>query len=148
MRGFTLIELLVAVAVVAIHANIATIFFRGFRERQAFSIGAEEVRMLLSRARARTLAAEDDSVYGLHLTSSSVITFRGAVYNAGAAGNETHDLDSLVTISAYSLAGGGADVVFDKRTGATSDYGTITVALVSDASETQVITIAQTGLVE
>ncbi|MDP3735640.1 MAG: prepilin-type N-terminal cleavage/methylation domain-containing protein [bacterium] len=148
MRGFTLIEILISVAVIAILASIATISFTGLRERQALSIGVEEVRTLLSRARARTLAAEDDSVFGLHITTSSVTLFRGVTYNPAAGDNELHVLDSLVTISAHALAGGGADVVFDKRTGMTSDYGTITVALASDVSENKVITIAQTGLVE
>ncbi len=147
-RGFTLIEVLVAVAVVAILAAIATVSLSGLRERQALAQGAEEVRSLLLRARSRSLAAEGDSVYGLHLSASSVTIFRGATYSGGAATNETHDLDPLITIAAYSLAGGGADVVFDKRTGATSNSGTITVALVSDASETSTVTIRATGLIE
>ena len=148
MRGFTLIEIIVSVAVVAILASIATISFNGLREQQALVNGAEEVRTLLLRARARTLAAEDDSVFGLHITAPSVTLFRGATYNPLAVDNELHMLDSLVTISTYSFSGGGADVVFNKRTGATSTYGTITVALVSDPSKTRVVTITATGLVE
>ena len=148
MRAFTLIEIVVSAAVVVILASIATISFTGLREQQALANGAEEVRTLLSRARARTLAAEDDSVFGLHITAPSVTLFRGATYNPLAVDNELHTLDSLVTISAYAFSGGGADVVFDKRTGATSKYGTITIALVSDMSKTRVVTVTATGLVE
>jgi prepilin-type N-terminal cleavage/methylation domain-containing protein len=148
MRGFTLIELLVVVAVIGILAAIGTTSFMGLRERQALSQGAEEVRTFLLRARARTLAAENDSVFGLHLASSAITVFRGVTYDAGATDNETHTLDPIVTISAYALAGGGANVVFDKRTGATSDSGTITLSLVSDVTETATVTISTTGLIE
>lgn len=146
--GFTLIELLVAIAVVTILASTVTISFLGLRERQALSDGAEEVRTLLVRARARTLAAEDDNVFGLHLTAASVTLFHGATYNPVATDNEVHTLDPLVRISSYALSGGGADVVFDKRTGTTSDYGTITLALVSDGTKTRVVSVVQTGIVE
>ncbi len=120
--------------------------FSPLNRGEALQLEADKIVSLLGKARAETLAAKGGAQYGIHFEERKIVLFAGATYSASDAGNRLQALHSDAKISAVSLSGGGSDIIFQKLTGKTAQRGTITLALVSDASRTKVITITATGI--
>ncbi len=144
--GFTLIETLLALAILGILSVIGISSLSGVHRHESLVIEAENIVSLLSRARQETLAAKDESVYGVHFETNAVVLFKGSAYVPGAAANEVHQFPDFIAISSTFLTAGGANVVFRKLTGAVVESGTITLALRGEPSNTKTITIAPTGV--
>lgn len=144
-RGFTLFEILVVVAIVGALGAIITASFSRYTRAQAVAGVATTITTALEDARSRTLSSKNASQYGVHLEGGSVILFRGDTYSAGSADNETTPVDPRVTITP-SLNGGGTDIVFERLSGETLDYGTVAVSIAGDASSAETIIIDRTGL--
>ncbi|MDO8594046.1 MAG: prepilin-type N-terminal cleavage/methylation domain-containing protein [bacterium] len=144
--GFTLIEILVVLAVVGIVAGIGVSSLSNVNTTSALTVEAEKVLSLLAKARSFTLAAKDGVAYGVHIESGKAVLFKGVSYSAGASSNQVQALHSEVTISTFSLAGGGSEVKFQKLTGSTAEVGTITLRAVRNAQQTKVITVNATGI--
>lgn len=144
--GFTLIEILVSLAVLAVISTLGVASLVHVNTSEALTVETEKVLTLLTKARSFTLAAKDGSAYGVHFEERKAVLFKGPVYSVGASANHTQTLNNAVKISVITLAGGGADVVFAKLSGATAQSGTLTLAAVRDASKTKMITIAATGV--
>lgn len=134
------------IAIIVIIAVLVINPFTGFRNSQALSGTAEEILSALQQARVKTLTAEGGSQYGVHFSSSQVVVFAGAAYNASSPSNQNINLSSVVSISSVNLAGGGSDVIFQKLTGITGQTGTVVVQLNSDATKTKTITINGNGI--
>ena len=146
MKGFTLIEILFSLAIVGILVAVGITAFSTQNRGEALQLEADKIVSLISAARADTLAARNGNQYGVHFEEQRVMFFTGAAYNAGATGNRAQALHREVKISAIALLGGGSETVFQKLTGKTAQSGTVTLSLVSDTSNTKVITIAGTGV--
>lgn len=144
--GFTLLEMLLALGVVTIISFIGVSSFLNINRDRALTTEVERVLSLVAKARAFTISEKDGGAYGVHFEQGKAVLFLGPTYNAGTSSNEVQTMNGAVRISAISLAGGGFEVVFNKLTGTTVQYGTVTIALVDDASVTKVITIAPTGI--
>ena len=119
-----------------------------FRDRQLVEMGAENVMSMLSKARTDTLASLDDSDYGVHFEDYRMVLFKGSVFMEPNVDNVEIFFDSRVKLSNISLAGGGPNVIFKRLTGATDQFGIITLEVFSDASTTQTVTIYGTGSIE
>ncbi|MEK7610642.1 MAG: prepilin-type N-terminal cleavage/methylation domain-containing protein [Patescibacteria group bacterium] len=145
--GFTLIEMLMVIGLLALAVGIVLAPFVSFRSQQALSGGAGELAALITSARAKTLASEGDTVYGVHLEVSRATLFAGSTYVAGAASNQVLELNSLLTLSTISLNGGGVDMIFNRLTGKTSQSGTLTVTLSSDVAQAKTVTVSATGVI-
>jgi prepilin-type N-terminal cleavage/methylation domain-containing protein len=144
--GFTFIEILISIAILAIIATAIIGPFASFRNAQAIKNTSGSVVALLNQARVKTLSSENLLQYGVHLQSDRAILFSGTSYNAGVSISEVVVSDSKVAISDIALAGGD-DVVFDRLTGATDNYGTLVVTLTDTSEGQKTITIAKTGVV-
>ena len=68
-------------------------------------------------------------------------------FASSTSGNEEYVLHHSVAITNTSLTGGSLDVLFQRLTGETSNYGTIRVSLISDPNQYHIISINQTGFV-
>ncbi|TSC71094.1 MAG: Uncharacterized protein G01um101470_746 [Parcubacteria group bacterium Gr01-1014_70] len=146
MRGFTLIEILVVIAIAAILFTIVVSGFSGLRQNSDLSHAIDDSVSYLQSARAKSLSAENATVYGVHFETGRFVLFTGTTYDAGNAANIVRLLPSTVETSAISLNGGAVDVVFKRLTGETDAYGTITFRLISSPSTTKTIEIVSTGL--
>ena len=147
IRGFTIIELLVVLAIGALLSGIVFWSFVQFRSIEAFNREVRIALTFLEDAHSKTLAAYDDSRYGVHFTEDSVTLFKGVTYDSDDPENEVYSLGGGVTITDISLAGSTSEVVFNRLTGGTSNAGTVTFQN-QEGDETQLITISGTGLVE
>lgn len=142
--GATAIEILVVIAVLGIIFSIALPQFSKIRENQALKTAIGDVLSSLNKARSQTLASVDSSSYGVHFESDKVIIFKGTVFSDVAGDNETINIISPVTISDIALTGGGADLYFNRLSGAPSATGSV---VVSSANFTKTIAISATGAV-
>ena len=145
-RAFTIVELLISIAVISVLFIIIASAFSSFNRNASVVSSTQIVLSALKEARTKTLASQGESVYGVHFGAGSVTLFKGGVYNALDPENEEKKLPASTTISNTALQGGGSEVVFIRLTGATGQYGIVSVSGLSSAV-TKTITIEQTGVV-
>jgi len=146
-HGAMLIQVLIGVFVAGILATVAVSSLSNFRESQNITNSTDSVVSLLNEARARTLAGDNDSQYGVRLAAGSATLFAGTTYVSGAATNKVIALDVNTTITSISLNGGGSDVIFSQLTGETTQYGTLIVKRSSTTEGQRTITIVRTGII-
>lgn len=141
-KGISVVELLVVFAVLAVIFSVVIPQFSKIREQQVLKSAVGDVLSSLNKAQTSTLASVDSSSYGVHFNSSGVIIFKGTVFSEGSADNEVINIISPATISTITLTGGGANIFFNRLSGAPSVTGSI---VVSSTNFTKTITISATG---
>ena len=146
-HGFTLVELLVVVAIMSVVSMIIFNTFVTFKTNQALNMDTDTVVEVLRQARNQTLTSKNSSSYGVHFSSTKVTLFVGTSYIVGSPTNQDFILSSTDTILTISLAPSGSDVVFDRLTGETVNYGTVVVSS-PGISKSKTVTIYKTGLME
>lgn len=149
-RGISVIEILIVIAVIGILVAIVVPNLTRFRNEQALKNTSADIISLLNEARSNTISSVNSSQYGVYFESGRAVLFVGSTFTEPNSTNKELSFSSAVTIQSsggISLNGGGSTVVFSRISGDTSNYGTITIQLVSDSSRQKIITIGQTGLV-
>ena len=146
-KGLTILELLIVVSIMAILATIIMLSFASFRNNSALQTASEDTISILNKARGNTIASKDGYQYGVHFGTNDITLFRGTVFVSGDSSNEVHTLDTAIQVGTIALSGGGSDVIFQKFTGKTDQYGTTTLQVASDSSKNVVINIEKTGIV-
>ncbi len=144
--GFTLIEVIVVVAVTAIIATIIVKSYSLFNIKVSLESDVGRVATALYRARADTIVGRGGLQYGVHFDSNKAVLFQGASYSSGASTNKNFPFSTRVSITSVSLSGGGNEVIFDKLTGTTVNFGTIKFGTSGVASATSTITISNNGI--
>ncbi len=129
--GFTLMETLVVIAIIMVLFAIAMVNSSSFSSQADVDESALVIMNALRLAQSKTLASEEDSNYGVHCEEAKCILFKGIVYNSLDPDNKIYNFSPQVEIpvaaSGIDLEGGGSEVVFDRVTGATAQFGTIKI---------------------
>ncbi len=125
--GFSLIELTIVIGIVAAISTIAIISFSSITKRANLNGNAQNIITTLNTARSKTISSDGASQWGVHFEIDKYALFKGVIYNAGDPNTKIYTLPSSLEISIIALNGGGADAIFDRITGKTSNYGTITI---------------------
>jgi prepilin-type N-terminal cleavage/methylation domain-containing protein len=146
IEAFTLVEILVVIAILAIVVALTASGFRNMGRASALKIATEEVHSALSGARAKTLASDGDTVYGVRVGTSSVTRFTGTTYVVGDPQNVTYVFEGGVSATGTFVAS-STDILFSRLTGASNASGTIRLVGESDFSSTTV-RIHASGLIE
>lgn len=141
-------ETVVIITIIFIVTALTFNSFFNLNNEEALNVSVGQVRSVLEEARSLTLASKSDQQYGVHFDTNAIVRFAGSVYDSNDPDNVIRELHQRVQILSTTLTGGGDDVIFDRLSGDTSESGTITISLVSDTSDTRVITVSQTGIVE
>lgn len=140
-------EIIISLTIFLILAIIVVSSFSSFRNNQELTNAVQETINLLNLARSKTLSSEGSSQYGVHFESSRIVLFKGVSFSESNPDNNVAVFSSLIEISAINLNGGGNNLVFQRLTGKTDNYGTITLRIKSDVSKTKIIDIKNTGIV-
>lgn len=146
IHGFTFIELLVVMAVMSIIFMISFLGFQNLRNSAALRAAGTEVYGALTSAREKTLASQEDSVYGVRIASTSVTRFAGVSYSTTSPTNSTYVFESGVTATG-TLVANRTDVVFRRLTGEATATGTVYLRNV-EGTGTTTIRIDMSGLIE
>ena len=145
--GFTFIEILVTLSIFALIALITLTTFPAFKQNVDLDSFTSDIVGALTRAQTQTLAGSGGVERGVHIEEFQIVIFEGATYSASAPSNIVIIAPSTVHISSHSLEGGGDDIIFNKITGASDEYGAIIVSLIADPSKTKTITVEKTGVI-
>ena len=127
-QGFTLLEIVITASILILIGAIAFVSFTNSRNIRDLNATGINILSVLQRAQSKTLASEDGSSWGVHLENARYLIFKGPNF-AGATSTQEYVLPPALEISAINLLGGGADVVFDRLTGRTSQSGTFEVRI-------------------
>jgi len=147
--GFTLIETLTTIAILVIVAAIAIPAIYSFQKKSDLESAVGNTSVNLELAKNLATGSEALSQYGIYFdtvaTPHELTLFQGVNF---ASRNVTFDevfvLPKNTEFSALNLNGGGSEVVFNKITGDTSQYGSIDIVL-TDGSATSTIYIETSG---
>lgn len=142
-RGFTIVELLVVLVIIGFLLAFSVAGIMRYAAYQSLSAEATEVYGFVRETREQTLA-DADTVFGIHIATSSITRFRGPVYDPATSTNVTLTLDTVTLAS--SLATTSSTLHFQRLTGAPSATGTIAVQHV-ETGDTQEIVIHASGMV-
>ena len=149
MKSFTLIEVLVVIAVIFIVVALVVVSYRPSEKNLDLNSSTEKIINALMVAQNKTLASEGASQYGVYFDLAPVphqyILFKGGNY---ASRDTSFDQINKVpeSVEIYNLnLGGGAEIVFNRIIGDTSQAGDLSLRLVSDASKTKTIYIENSG---
>ena len=145
--AFSIIEIIITIAVGLILFTIATSAFMGMRNRQALNTTVEQISSTIQNSQAKTLASKKSQNYGVRFETNRLVVFEGSAFTEPNATNKEIKFSNLAEISIISLNGGGQNIIFERLTGETNQYGAITVRVRNDASDAKTITIEKTGSV-
>lgn len=141
LQGFTIVEVLLSVVLLSMIAGMSIPLSRVFLERNELDQTTTTLAQTLRRAQFMSIAQDGDSAWGVKVTSSSILLFKGASY-------ATRDqlLDESISIAPIIMASGLSEVVFQKGTGLPTTTGTSTFT--SYTNEIRNVTINQKGMVD
>jgi prepilin-type N-terminal cleavage/methylation domain-containing protein len=139
-RGFSLLEILLSLTLIGIMAGMVMPVSRNFLNRNELDQTVTNSVYFLRRAQALALAGDGDSAWGVKLSQSSILLFKGDSY-------ATRDslFDESISIAPIITFSGVGEFVFQKGSGLPSTTGTSSFTLFSN--ETRTITVNQKGMV-
>lgn len=146
MKGFTLVEILFATSILLLLGTMGVGVLGDFQRSVALDAAAGDVASLLESARARTLSSEGGMQHGIYFEQGSVTLFRGDTYDPADDSNEVVLMPPGIEISSITLQGGGDNVIFNRLTGETDQYGSVVVRIASNPAKIRTITIEPTGI--
>lgn len=145
-KGITVLEIIIVVAILVLITAIIISPFDSFRKSKALETSVEEVVSIINKARLDTLSSKDSFTYGVHLESGRAVMFRGASFVEPDINNKEFKYNNVIESTNINLIGGGPNIIFDKLTGKTSQYGTFDLRLKDDIARSVTITIEGTGV--
>jgi prepilin-type N-terminal cleavage/methylation domain-containing protein len=153
-NGFTLLEILIAISIFFIILSITISITRSFSDTVNLDNAGKIIGTNIKLAKTRSISALNDTNYGVHFEDNYIVVFEGSDYDAGDLTNKVVDLPDGVEIemSTINLAenptASGYNLIFDRLTGATNNFGTIKIRLIKNPSEEKQIVINSEGQVD
>ncbi len=149
IRGFTLVELIFVIAIFGILFGMGAVALGNFVTNQALVTAKSQLTQNLREARTFSMTQHHDSKWGVYFNTvpepDGLILFQGNSYaGRDSSFDMTTTFHKSVTFSNINLAGGGQEIVFDKRTGQTGDSGTMQLGAVDDSLE---ISVNELGII-
>lgn len=143
--GASYIEVVLSVAIIGILVSIVLNPYILERKKNNLRGATLDAVALIRQAQGKTLFSENNNKYGVHLQSDKLVLFTGSSYSSNASDNIPLILPANFSIGSISLNGSGSDIIFDRLTGETSQYGTFNI-LYTGGTPSATINITQTGL--
>ncbi|MEK7120469.1 MAG: type II secretion system protein [Patescibacteria group bacterium] len=144
VSGFTLIEVLFSIAILVLLSTIILSALRLLSGREKISTEAKKVIVAIEEARAKTISGEGGQRFGVYIMPNQLIIYEHP-YLENNPNNKVLYLEGGISISSYTISGGGNQILFNKISGETNNDGTIT--LLSKSGDTKQINVQKTGSV-
>jgi prepilin-type N-terminal cleavage/methylation domain-containing protein len=139
-KGFTLPEVLLSILLIGIIAGMSLPVSRIFLDRNELDQTVAQAVYTIRRAQAMSIAGDGDSMWGVRMSTSSILLFKGSSY-----ASRDQSFDESISIAPTISFSGFSEVVFQKGTGAPFSTGTSTFTLFN--GEIRTISINQKGMV-
>jgi len=138
-KGFTLLEILLSVGIIALISGITAIVYSSFQVKNNIDLAQIVTAHTLRRAQIQAQTGDGDDTWGVYISSTEIIQFKGASYaTRDSAFDEIYDYPSNMNRS------GLQEVVFSKVFGKPSTTGTITF---TTTNETRNVSVNSMGIV-
>lgn len=153
-KGFTVLELIVVIAITLMIFAVSGSVYSVSIQNSNLTASSRELISTLRTAQMRSISGFHNSSWGVHLSDTSVpgekdsfTIWIGADYaTRDTSWDIETDLPPNLTYSSVSLNGAGADIIFDKTSGQTQQYGTVQIQ--NNQNETQTIYVNPMGQIE
>lgn len=139
-KGFTITEVLLSVVLLGMIAGMSIPFYRTYLDRNELDQTTMTLAQTMRRAQFMSIAQDGDSAWGVKVSSSSILLFKGASYLT-----RDQNVDESTTLAPTIGFSGLSEVVFQKGSGVPSTTGTST--FISNNGEIRNVTINQKGMV-
>lgn len=130
--GFSLIEIMITIAIIAIFAAGAMLWFFGYQRQAELDSAVKNIINTLRDAQARSVSGKDFKSWGVYFDAAGnkYVLFRneGGGYATATVKDENYlssfvKINMLCPIKGVCLNGGGSEVIFGKSAGNTAQYG-------------------------
>lgn len=119
--GFTLIEVLLVVSIMAVASLIVVPVSIDYQQRNDLDVSQITFAQSIRRAQQLSMSGEDDSAWGVNVTSGDIVIFKGNTYaTRDTTYDETYGISLSITLS------GQLEYDFAKITGLPTQTGTAT----------------------
>lgn len=150
-KGFTLIELIIAIAVLAVIGAISIPLFMSLLKTPQLNNASQEIISALKLSQNKTLSSEGNSQYGVYFNTISsphqYVLFKGSSYVLREASfDQVYSIPNVTEFYAINT-GGANEIVFDKLTGSTANFGNVSLRLKDDTSQTKIIYMDNSGII-
>lgn len=139
-KGFTITEVLLSVVLLGMIAGMSIPFYRTYLDRNELDQTTMTLAQTMRRAQFMSIAQDGDSAWGVKVSSSSILLFKGASYLT-----RDQNVDESTTLAPTIGFSGLSEVVFQKGSGVPTTTGTSTFIL--NNGDTRNVTINQKGMV-
>ena len=146
-QGFTFLELMVSISIMALLVSLGLASLFRSRNLREVTANGQNLLSVVRQAQAKTIAAEENSQWGVRLENDRFILFRGAAY-AGSPYIQIYLLPSYIEMVNITLTGGGQEIVFNRLDGRTDQSGSFEVRAKSSPSTIFPIVVHSSGQVE
>lgn len=143
-QGFTFLELIISIGVLVLLVSLGLASLFQSRNVREMTATGHNVLSVVRQAQAHTIAAKENSQWGVRLEADRFILFRGATY-AGSPFTQIHPLPAYLEIANITLAGGGVEIVFNRLDGRTNQAGSFEVRAKASLSTTFPIAVDSAG---
>ncbi|MEK7576363.1 MAG: hypothetical protein AAB482_01580 [Patescibacteria group bacterium] len=138
INAFALVEVLVTSALLTMLAGFGIVIGTDGYKNYLFHSEEQTLLATLNTARSHALNNIYEMPHGVHIEPSAYIIFRGSIYTAGAATNESISRNTAIATSGIS------EVVFTQLAGDANIPGSITL---NDGIRSRTITINNEGTI-
>lgn len=145
-KGISVVEIMITIAILAGLSSVVIFSFSDINKKQALNKSVENVLSIFNEMRSKAMSSQDFSDYGIKLSTSSTISFKGSDFDSGTDMKEY--LVSDIVSFGYSISSSSSEIIFKKVTGETEQSGTLDFYLFSNPSHIENIEIYNTGVVE
>lgn len=139
MKGFSLVEIVVVLGIIALFAGISTTVYTTMRSKNNLEIATSSIVEALRFAKSNAEQVQNDSMWGVYVTSNQVTVFSGSSY----AGRDTSK-DKTLALPQGIVVSGLSEVVFEKVFGTTNVTNAI---IITGADGSQTISINAKGTI-
>lgn len=146
-QGFTLIEIILVMAIIGVLAVVSLKAMAKFRNQGILDSTVQGIVAVLREAQSLTLASKEDSSYGVQLEETRIVLFQGTTFDEDDPDNVVSDLAPQILISEIDLDSGGFEIVFERLTGETDNFGTTTVEISRGNSDPRYIIVEKSGII-
>lgn len=143
-KGFTIIELLIVITIMVIVVSSVLPMHSAFLNHNQEKTASWEIVDTLTRARMKAMTGHHDQHWGVHFNTNQFVLFQGNTFNPNNSNNEIHNLLGNLDLDSINLNGRGNEIIFEKITGYTNQYGSITLKN-TNSGEAVKITVNETG---
>lgn len=141
LKAFTLVEMLLAVAIMAVIAGFSAPITRLSQISNNLDLAALTTTQAIKRTQLLSMAAAEDSNWGLNAGTSSLIIFKGANFATRDSNfDEVWDMPSGTSVTSTT------SIIFNKTRGDVISSGQFFLSSVSNA--TKILVINSKGTVE